>query len=149
MHGPHEENRTAGTAWRDCPLLLVLLLVLAGCQGLDWSMLAFNTALPRSQNPSSDEGQGSRDTLVGGYVSVSGLHLVTIEGVGLVTGLDGTGGDPPPSEHRGQLLKDMQKRGVPNPRQLLQSPSTAMVIVRAYLPPMIRAARPPASTVAG
>jgi len=71
------------------------------------------------------------------YVIVSGLNLVTLEGVGLVTGLDGTGGDPPPSQYRKRLLDDMRRRDIPNPNQIISSLSTALVVVRAYLPPLV------------
>ncbi|MCA8987791.1 MAG: flagellar basal body P-ring protein FlgI [Planctomycetaceae bacterium] len=74
---------------------------------------------------------------LGEYVVVSGLNMVTLEGVGLVTGLDGTGGDPPPSQYRTQLLKDMRRREVEDPNRIISSPNTALVIVRAYLPPLV------------
>ena len=73
--------------------------------------------------------------LIGEYTNFAGLNPILIEGVGLVTGLNGTGGDPAPSMHRTALLEDMKKRQVRDPNKLLQSPNTALVIVRAYLPP--------------
>ncbi|HIQ21394.1 MAG TPA: hypothetical protein EYH34_09205, partial [Planctomycetes bacterium] len=76
--------------------------------------------------------------LVGDYISFAGLNLVTLEGVGLVTGLDGTGGDPPPSVYRTRMYREMKRRGVPHPNEILSSPNTALVIVRAYLPPLVR-----------
>lgn len=75
--------------------------------------------------------------MVGDYVTFSGLNLVLLEGVGLVTGLPGTGGDPPASTYRTALLEEMRKNNVKNPNSILQSPSTALVIVRAYLPPLV------------
>ena len=63
-----------------------------------------------------------------------GLAPVAVESVALVTGLPGTGSDPPPSIHRQTLLEDMQKRDVDNPNSILADSSTAMVIVRAVLP---------------
>lgn len=74
---------------------------------------------------------------IGDYVTFSGLNLVLLEGVGLVTGLPGTGGDPPASTYRTALLEEMRKNNVKNPNNILQSPSTALVIVRAYLPPLV------------
>lgn len=79
-----------------------------------------------------------RPPFIGDHVTVSGLNLVTLEGVGLVTGLDGTGGDPPPSQFRTQLLDDMRRREIPDPNRIIRSPSTALVIVRAYLPPLVQ-----------
>jgi hypothetical protein len=75
---------------------------------------------------------------VGDYTNFAGLNPVMLEGVGLVVGLSGTGGNPAPSLHTTALMEDMRRRGVTNPNQILQSPNTAMVIVRAYLPPLMQ-----------
>lgn len=72
------------------------------------------------------------------YVSVTGNNMIALRGVGLVTGLDGTGGDPPPSSHRKQLLDDMRRRKIPNPGAILARRDTALVLVTAYLPAMVR-----------
>jgi hypothetical protein len=80
--------------------------------------------------------------LVGDYTNFAGLNPILIEGVGLVTGLNGTGGDPAPSAYRTALLEEMKKRGVKEPNQWLQSPNTALVIVRAYLPPTMKPGEP-------
>ncbi len=97
----------------------------------------------RSQSPDDEKLDDEFETtvktpLIGDYTTIAGLNLVTLEGVGLVTGLDGTGGDPPPSMFRTALLEDMKKRNVRNPNRILQAPTTALVIIRAYLPPLIR-----------
>ena len=76
--------------------------------------------------------------LVGNYTNFAGLSPVLLEGVGLVVGLQGTGGDPAPSMYRTALLEDMRVRNVRNPNTILQSPNTALVIVRAYLPPLMK-----------
>ena len=39
------------------------------------------------------------------YISVSGNNMIALRGVGLVTGLDGTGDDPPPSHLRTEPLR--------------------------------------------
>lgn len=109
----------------------------------DWNVPTFDFKRMefRSQNPKKDDDDFETKVntrFIGKYTTVSGLNMVTLEGVGLVVGLNGTGGDPPPSAYRTQLLKDMRQRKVPNPNQLLRRPDTALVIVRAYLPPMVR-----------
>jgi Flagellar P-ring protein len=76
--------------------------------------------------------------LLSQYISVQGNNHVVLRGVGLVTGLDGTGDDPPPSTFRTQLQHEMTRRGVKNPTQILASQDTALVIVTALLPPMVR-----------
>ena len=76
--------------------------------------------------------------MIGDYTTFSGLQPVVLEGVGLVVGLNGTGGDPAPSFYRTEMMNELKRRGVPNPNQLLQSPNTALVLVRAYLPPLMK-----------
>jgi hypothetical protein len=76
--------------------------------------------------------------LIGQYTQVVGQNVLMLQGAGLVVGLDGTGEDPPPSLAREMVLGDMKRRGVPNPNKLLKSPNVAIVLVTAYLPPLIR-----------
>jgi len=125
--------------WMICAATCLLLVT--GCRGLSWPpSLSWSALSSRSQNPADDTEEDRRTTpsRVGDYVTISGLGMITLEGVGLITGLDGTGGDPRPSPFRMMLLKDMQRRGVTNAKALLRSPNTALVVVRAYLPPLIR-----------
>ncbi len=96
--------------------------------------------LARSQSP--DEMDSPLETtvetpMIGDHTTIAGLNLVTLQGVGLVTGLDGTGSDPPPSHYREMMLDDMRRRNIKNPNQILASPNTALVVVRAYLPPLV------------
>ncbi len=97
----------------------------------------------------SDDAAGSNDRakrfatkietpLIGDYTSFAGLEPVVLEGVGLVVGLNGTGGDPAPSAFRTALMEDLKKNGVPNPNTILQRPDTALVLVRAHLPPLLK-----------
>jgi flagellar basal body P-ring protein FlgI len=76
--------------------------------------------------------------LVGDYAVADGVHPVKINGVALVTQLDGTGSDPAMSDFRNLLVTEMQTRGVKQPNQVLASDKTAMVMVTAYLRPGIR-----------
>ncbi len=77
-------------------------------------------------------------SLIGDHTTFAGLDPVVLEGVGLVRGLSGTGGDPSPSQYRSALMDDLKKDGYKNPNAILQSPDTALVIVHAYLRPMIK-----------
>ena len=110
---------------------------------LGWSVLfgiavtCSYTFLAASSPPGGDDGEETTDKryetkietpLIGDYTTYSGLQPVVIEGVGLVVGLNGTGGDPAPSQYRTALMNDLKRRGVPNPNQLLQSPDTALVL---------------------
>ena len=76
--------------------------------------------------------------LISEYTHPYGLDYVKVEAISLVTGLAGTGSDPPPSPQRAELLDDMNRRGVENPNDVLESPDTALVLVRAYLRPGIQ-----------
>lgn len=76
--------------------------------------------------------------LVGDYANPWGTAPQRIERPALVTGLPGTGSDPPPGTQRQSLMADMQARGVIEPNKLLASPTTALVWVHGYLPPGVR-----------
>lgn len=151
MNSSRSRPRVSRSTCSTAPLLLLgmavtLLMATGGCRALETSSIfswpdSLNWS-SRSQSPSTGSGtadvDGPTPVTVGDYVTISGLSMITLEGVGLITGLEGTGGDPPPSPFRMTLLKDMKRRGVRNPKALLRSPKTAMVIVRAYLPPLVR-----------
>lgn len=110
-----------------------MLMGLSGCEALKL----------RSQSPDDDdEIKAPKTTLIGDQVAVSGLHPIQVETVGLVTGLDNTGGDSSPSMWRRMAVEDMKRHGVKNPNTILQSPHTAVVIVRAQLPPVIQVGDP-------
>lgn len=107
------------------------LMALGGCMELN--LFRFQNA--EKERDEEEEKDRRKDTdFVGNFASITGNNVITIHGVGLVTGLDNTGEDPPPSIYRTQLEEDMKKRGIHNFREQLQSPSTALVLLTAYLP---------------
>src|SRR5688572_9407748 len=53
------------------------------------------------------------------YTHPYGMNYVKLEGISLLTGLRGTGSDPPPNNQRALLLAEMNRRGVDNPNELL------------------------------
>ncbi|TWU28533.1 flagellar basal body P-ring protein FlgI [Bythopirellula polymerisocia] len=94
----------------------------------------------RQQSPELPEEESKAElTLVGNATQPYGLTYVKVEAVALVTGLAGTGEDPPPSPQRASLLAEMNRREVPNPNNILASPNTGLVLVRGLLRPGIRA----------
>ncbi|MFM7249315.1 MAG: flagellar basal body P-ring protein FlgI [Planctomycetaceae bacterium] len=109
---------------------LLSLLIAAGCAG----------PAIRSQSPEVAAliGMESDVRLVGDFTAPWGVQPQRVERAALVTGLPGTGSDPPPSSQRSLLMSDMQARGVVEPNKLLASPSTALVWVHGYLPPGVR-----------
>src|SRR5262245_61906684 len=133
---PHDHRRQSACALRSLTtmgharrqfLCWMLTFAVAGCQKLSL----------RSQNPDEEEIKLPETRFIKDQVTVSGLHSITIESVGLITNLDNTGGDPPPSMYRSLLVNDMKKRGIANPNKLLQSPTSALVLIRAAVPPVI------------
>ena len=92
----------------------------------------------RKKEEDNDFGTRTETPLLAEYMSVQGNSLVVLRGVGLVTGLNGNGGDPAPSALRTQLLNEMARRGVKDANRILASRDTALVVVTAYLPAMVR-----------
>ena len=95
-------------------------------------------SLRRKKEEDNDFGSRVETPLLSEYIGMQGDGLVTLKGVGLVTGLNGQGGDPAPSGLRTQLQNEMARRGVKDANRILSSPDTAMVVVIAYLPTMCR-----------
>ncbi len=127
-------------------LWLLLVLPAVGCQSswFDWTDMPGLSSFANAEEDDFEEEEKDEfvtkaDTpFIGEYTTVAGLNMITLEGVGLVTGLDGTGGDPPPSGYRTALLEQMRKRGVTNPNEWLSRPDTALVVVRADFPPLVK-----------
>lgn len=91
----------------------------------------------RKKEEDNDFGNKVETPLLSEYMSVQGNSLVVLRGVGLVTGLNGEGGDPSPSSLRTQLQNEMLRRGVKDAKRILASRDTALVVVTAYLPAMV------------
>ncbi len=131
-------------------LTVAIVVIGIGCKVPTMEMALFKIPFVDSEPAEPDKNDINDDDLgfesetkvdtpfIGDMTTIAGLNMITLEGVGLVTGLNNTGGDPPPSRYRSTLLDNMRKRKVTNPNAILQSPSTALVIVRAYLPPLVR-----------
>jgi flagellar basal body P-ring protein FlgI len=109
---------------------LAAAVVLCGCSG----------PILRPQSPEAriDMPPMPDVRYVSEYTHPFGMNYVKIEAVSLVTGLDGTGSDPPPTPQRAALLDEMKRRDVANPNEVLASGNTSMVLVRAFLRPGIQ-----------
>ncbi|NOZ41072.1 MAG: hypothetical protein GXP24_12730 [Planctomycetes bacterium] len=99
------------------------------------------TPLFRQQSPeaSFDGEPESNSTLISHVAHPYGLGYVKLEAVSMATGLAGTGEDPAPSPQRATLMDEMTRREIADPKQVLASPNTALVLVRGYLRPGIQA----------
>jgi hypothetical protein len=127
-----------------CGLELWTILGLIGVCG---SFSGCHTPLVRTQSPDisdvhivdtlGEEADDDYDT-VGDLAFSSGMNWVKVEAVGLVTKLDNTGSDPPPSPQRAALIGEMQSHETDKPSRWLASPTTSMAIVYGYLKPGIR-----------
>src|SRR5215475_5562678 len=107
------------------PIAAALCFALAGCTG--------SLINSRSQSPehSDDHDADSKTKLVGDFTESCGMSYIRVEGPALVTGLSGTGSDPPPGPQRQALLADMEARGVVNPSKVLASPNSSLIWARA------------------
>src|SRR5262249_54756502 len=72
---------------------------------------------------------------IGDVTEVDNAAPTVVSGVGLVTGLEGTGGGAPPGMYRKLLEDELHKRKIEHVRELIESDSTALVIVTALIMP--------------
>lgn len=137
--------RSSGHRRSIVPVLMALFvsILLAGPDAsparAGWKDLldfSWNDSEPPEEEPVEIEAGTRLDTLyVGEYITAfGGTSVIEVRGVGLVNGLDGTGADPPPSFYRTSLVDEMRRQDVENPNQFLAMPSTAMVLVKGYIP---------------
>ncbi|MFO0929309.1 MAG: flagellar basal body P-ring protein FlgI [Gemmataceae bacterium] len=103
-----------------------LALVLAGCG---------HTSQHRGK--AEDEAELNRYdiTTLGDKTTVGNADPIPLGGVGLVEGLEGTGGDCNHDSYRTMLADNLRKAREENVNELLRSPNHALVIVEAQMPP--------------
>jgi hypothetical protein len=119
------------------PILSALLLaIVVGCTA--------PVMRSRSQSPEQPAGKESENQtkLVGEYAVPIGTHYIRVEGPVLVTGLKGTGSDPPPGPQRAALIAEMQARKVQKPHQLLTDPNNSLAWAQTYIPPGVQKGDP-------
>lgn len=119
-----------GYACRALRFLAAIFLMCAGCSG----------PILRPQSPEAriDLPPMPDVKYVSEYTHPFGMNYIKIEAVSLVTGLKGTGSDPPPTPQRAALMEEMKRREVSNPNVVLASGNTSMVLARAFLRPGIQ-----------
>lgn len=107
-----------------------VIVICSGCMG----------PILRQQSPDAEITEVSlqESQLVGGVAHPHGMGYLKVEAIGLVTGLNNTGGDPPLSGQRAGLLAEMNRMEVEDPNAVLASPQTAMVMIRGLLHPGIQ-----------
>jgi hypothetical protein len=120
--------------WPPLCLGVALLLGTLGCVELPF--------LPHTDSESrqkvAKEKERDRDLAIrtiGDITEVFSIAPLPISGVGLVTGLNGTGGSPPPTNEFRKLLKDqLLKQRVKDVDRLIDSKDNAMVLVSSLIP---------------
>lgn len=90
------------------------------------------------EKKSLDELADETPDLIAKFTHPYGMDYVKVEAVSMVTGLDGTGADPPPTPQRASLMAEMNRRKIEHANQILASPNTSLVIVRGFLRPGIQ-----------
>jgi hypothetical protein len=109
------------------------LIVLLGL-----GMLGCLNARTRLQSGDDADGKEPQVRTVGDVCNVA-YERTEVMGVGLVVGLNGTGGGmPPASGYRDMLKEELKKQQISDVDGVLNSPSCAMVLVSGVLPPGAR-----------
>ena len=121
--------------------LMFCLTASVGCKSGVLHMQGKNAAeeaVKGEKTDKKDEKKDKKPFFVGDSAVPVGLDLLEINAVGLATNLPGTGSDPPESNLRTMLLKEMSSQNVEKPGQLLADPSTSLVIATGHLPPGVQ-----------
>ncbi len=103
-----------------------LFLGLVGCS---------HNALTRGQTEDEPEHDRYAVKTVGDVTVVGNAEPVALGGVGLIVGLEGTGGDSPADAYRAMMVTELQRQHVKNVKDVLSSPNHALVIIEGSLPP--------------
>ncbi len=118
--------RRAGRLPLSLPLLgAVGLLALVGC----------NPQTTRSQADDDSEPAHYSVETINQWAVFDGVDSMAVYGVGLVTGLAGTGGDAPPGDERKVLERELGRMDGVNAKEVLARRDVSMVLVSALLPP--------------
>jgi len=122
-----------------CFIVLMCISVVSGCQNL--------VNRGQSRDGGLLKATETEDTNETKYVArickMAGLTPQKIEGVALVSNLNGTGSPAKPGELRTRLLRDLETIKTPLPaEELLQSKNTEMVLVKGLLPAGVRKGDP-------
>ena len=113
-----------------CVIAVISISVLAGCQNLvNRGQSRDNGLLKATETEDTSETK-----YVARICKMAGLTPQKIEGVALVSNLNGTGSAAKPGELRKRLLRDLETIETPLPaEELLQSKSTEMVLVLSLI----------------
>lgn len=85
----------------------------------------------RSQRPDDPDKPNVRT--VGDIAEFTTAGAIPVTGVGLVVGLEGTGGGAPPGPYRAMMEEELKRCRIDNPKAWLDSPDTALVLVTSQI----------------
>jgi len=126
MNRKREKGKRNVSAWPfACCLLPFAFCLVLGCAHPQ-------TRLQADEEADRDK-QGEVKT-IGDVSVVANAEAIPVSGIGLVIGLDDTGGGAPPGPYRQRLEEELRKRRVDNIKEILASPTTSLVFVRAAIP---------------
>lgn len=115
---------------RNCRLwLLIVLVATVGCA---------NSTAKRSskrREPPPYSGPAFLRGTIGSMTQFRGFSPLPVSGYGIVVNLNGNGSEVVPQPLRQRMMMMARKRGVKNAERLLADRNTAVVEVRAYIPP--------------
>jgi flagellar basal body P-ring protein FlgI len=126
----------------DCFGVRVRPHALAACASLVLALVGCSQQQTRLQSPEDPERDRYEVRTVGEVTQVGNATGVPVGGVGLVTGLEGTGGEAPAGEYRTMLEKALRQQGVKDVKKVLADRDNAMVIVTGVIPPGARKGDP-------
>ena len=132
---PSQKSKRSSFCRRSFLLTAVAIASATGCQNIT----------RRGQSPDeglaslTDREKSDKTSYVGAVTGVWGMNYASIEGVGLAGGLKSSGSNPAPGWQVEHLVRELKAReDIDNPKSLLASKDTSMVLVKGYLPPGIR-----------
>jgi hypothetical protein len=94
-----------------------------------------NSPLVRSKSEEEAERDHYAMKTIGEISQVGNTEKVPVGGVGVVVGLDGTGGESPMDDNRKALEDYLRKKGIKNIQELMTSSQSALVVVSGWINP--------------
>ncbi len=131
-----------------CPQLRLMAMVMA-CGASVW-MAACSSTPPKARavDPVVRDVPQVLRGVIGSECSINGIEPVLCSGLGLVVGLNGTGGGPYPASVQATMERELARNGIgkggpmsqgplagKSPRQVLADPNVSVVIVEGAIPP--------------
>ncbi len=138
--GSQKSSQSRRTFLKAAAASLALGGMFSGCHELNLRKWFDKEEAMRQNVRSAIRGEEGHSRLIGDYIKIaeSTLGYIKVQGVGFVHSLEGTGEDPPASPLRKRLLDDIRLKDLKDPNTLLRSPDTCLVVVTAYIPPIVR-----------